>query len=107
MKVQLFTETINGLTYLRGFSCDGDQEVPATLFTIRNWRDEYGNLCYRWDGTKPILDPISPTIEQKTAFANINIEIELAKLLYQSIKNNETWDQFKQRTIARYQELMK
>jgi len=28
-------------------------------------RDEFGRLRYRWDGEKPVLDPIPPTPEEK------------------------------------------
>ena len=31
------------------------------------WTDGYGNLLYRWDGEKPVLDPIDPDPQVKEA----------------------------------------
>ncbi len=71
-----------------GYGTFGNLDYPECEWENppENLRDEYGDLLYRWDGEKPVLDPIDPGPEVKEAKrvekVKAKFEAELFDLVY-------------------------
>ena len=53
------------------YEWDGPDAVEGNL------RDEYGNLRFVWTGSKVVLDPMTPTADQKKAKEKRDLAMEL------------------------------
>jgi hypothetical protein len=74
-------------------------DPPETL------KDEYGRWIYRWDGNDPVLDPIAPSDGEKNNLTDKRLIVELFGLLRTSIKQDQTWAEFKTAAIDRWNEI--
>jgi len=79
--------------YVEEFPEWADAPAPSIEMIKPGWQfDEYGNPLYRWDGEKPVLDPIIPDIEIKEAKrikkVKTKFNTELSDIIYNNKDNH-------------------
>ena len=71
------SEVINNKLYFVGWEITNQLVDGTAIFANplpEPFKDEYGKPLYRWNGNKPILDPIELTIEEKEEQRELKVE---------------------------------